>query len=241
MDGMATVADAEYIEGNGFIAEVIRTNRRKTASIRVDDRIVSVVVPEDLTGSRINQLLKDKHNWIKTKIRSQQSVQPAAEKQFVSGEAFSYLGRNYRLKVNRGKFKPVKLIQGRLVATLPQGAGAPHMVRNALVRWYRAQAEPKLTEKTQRYAEIIGVEPTAVGIKTYKARWGSCNASGRIDYNWKLVMAPHAAVDYVVVHELCHLKHFNHSTDYWKQVERIMPEFREHQLWLKTHARQMVL
>jgi len=234
--GQANMSQGEYIQGNGFIAEVIRTSRRKTASIKVDDRVVSVVVPEDLTEQRIAQLLKDKNRWIKNKIAAQQAVTPASEKEFVSGESFSYLGRNYRLKVKRGAFTPVKLIEGRLVATLPNGAEKPHMVRNALVRWYRTQAEPKLIEKTQRCADIVGVEPSAIGIKTYKARWGSCNAKGRIDYNWKLIMAPHRIVDYVVVHELCHLKHYNHSTDYWKQVERIMPEFRQCRDWLKSNG-----
>lgn len=233
-------SNGEYIEGNGFIAEVIRTKRRKTASIRVEDRMVSVVVPTELTEQRISQLLKEKHRWIKTKIRDQKQVQTVSQKQFVSGEAFSYLGRNYRLKVVRGAYKPVKLIQGRLVATLPQGPDDPAMVRNALVRWYKAQAQPKLFEKTQRYAKIIGVEPTSIGIKTYKARWGSCNAKGRIDFNWQLVVAPHAAVDYVVVHELCHLKHFNHGSDYWKQVERVMPDFKTQQIWLKDHAKSIM-
>lgn len=234
------ISDGEYIEGNGFIAEIIRSHRRKTASIRVDDRMVSVVVPTELSEQRISQLLKDKHRWIKTKIRDQKQVQPVSQKLFVSGEAFSYLGRNYRLKVIRGAYKPVKLIQGRLVATFPHGADEPAMVRNALVRWYRAQAEPKLIEKTLRYAETIGVTPTSIGIKHYKARWGSCNAKGRIDFNWQLVMAPHAAVDYVVVHELCHLKHFNHGKDYWKQVERVMPDFKTQQGWLKVHAKELM-
>ena len=189
-------AKPEYIQTSGFIAEVIRTPRRKTATIKVDDRVVSVVVPQDLNEQRITRLLKDKNRWIKDKIAAQKAVAPARQKQFVSGEAFSYLGRNYRLKVKRGTYQPVKLLQGRLVATLPDGADNPHMVRNALVRWYQLQAEPKLREKTNRLAKQIAVQPTAVNIKTYKSRWGNCNSKGQIDYNWKIVMAPHWVVDY---------------------------------------------
>lgn len=195
----------------------------------------------DLPQPKITALLKDKDRWIKNKIREQKRFQPVVPKQFVSGEAFSYLGRNYRLKVKRGPFSPVKLVQGRLVATLPEGPDNPQMVRNALVRWYRAQAQPKMIEKTARYAESIGVEPSAVGIKSYKARWGSCSSTGRIDYNWRIVMAPHAIVDYVVVHELCHLKHFNHGRDYWKQVRRIMPDCDEHRNWLKENGGHLLL
>ena len=174
------VSPPEYIHGNGFIAEIIRTSRRKTATIKVDDRVVSIVVPQDLPKQRITQLLRDKNRWIKDKIAIQKNIAPTTEKQFISGEAFAYLGRNYRLKVQRGKFTPVKLVQGQLVATLPEGSDKPHMVRNALVRWYHTQAEPKLIEKTKRYAQIIGVKPSSIGIKTYKARWGSCNSKGQI-------------------------------------------------------------
>jgi len=229
-------ADPEYLHGNGFIAEVIRTPRRKTATVKVEDRMVSVVVPLALSQDRISTLLKDKNTWIKNKISAQQSATPARSREFVSGEAFSYLGRNYRLKVQRGTFTPVKLVNGRLIATLPHGSEKPHMVRNALVRWYRKQAEPKLIEKTDRYAQQMGVQPTATTIKTFKSRWGSCSAKGRIDYDWKIVQAPHWIVDYVVVHELCHLKHFNHSKDYWRKVEHYCPKAVEAREWLKKHG-----
>lgn len=230
-------AKPEYIETSGFIAEVIRTPRRKTATIKVDDRVVSVVVPQDLNEQRILRLLKDKNRWIKDKIATQKELAPITPKQYVSGEAFSYLGRNYRLKVKRGAFTPVKLLQGRLVATLPDGSDNPQMVRNALVRWYKAQAAPKLIEKTHRYAEQIAVKPTAVNIKTYKSRWGNCNAKGQIDYNWKIVMAPHWVVDYVVVHELCHLKHFNHSKDYWRKVKHYCADAADAKEWLRVNGR----
>ena len=184
-------AEPEYIQTSGFIAEVIRTPRRKTATIKVDDRVVSIVVPQDLNEQRITRLLKDKNRWIKDKIAAQKAVTPARQKQFVSGEAFSYLGRNCRLKVKRGAYQPVKLLQGRLVATLPDGSDNPHMVRNALVHWYQLQAEPKLREKTTRLAKQIAVQPTDVYIKAYKSRWGNSNSKGQIDYNWKIVMPPH--------------------------------------------------
>lgn len=231
----------EYIQHKNYIAEVIRTDRRKSATIKVDDSIVSVVVPKDLSEDRIKKVLLDKDRWIKQKIAAQQNIQPTTSKQFVSGESFSYLGRNYRLKVKRGKYQPVKLLNGYLTTTLPEGAKNPQMVRNSLFQWYIAQAEPKLIDKTMRYASIVGVEPSSVGLKAYKSRWGNCNANGGIDYNWKIIMAPQSVVDYVVVHELCHLKHFNHSTDYWKQVKRILPDYQDSKQWLKEHRREIDL
>lgn len=226
----------EYIEGNGFIAEVIRTSRSKSVDVRVEEGAVSIVVPKGLTSDRITKILDDKQRWIKNKIHLQRDVMPVSKKDYVSGESFSYLGRNYRLKVNRGHFKPVKLVQGRLVVTVPNGIEQPHVIRNALVRWYKHHAELKLQEKAKRYAAIIGVEPTSIGIKSFKSRWGSCSAKGKVDFNWTVIMAPNRYVDYVVVHELCHLIYHDHSAQFWKQVERVVPDYQDCREWLKVNA-----
>lgn len=234
--GMAVNTKPEYIDGRGFIAEVIRTSRTKTADIRVEEGVVSVVVPSELDGERIDQILADKRQWIKNKIFLHREALPVTTKEYVSGESFSYLGRNYRLKVKRGAYRPVKLLEGRLNVTVPKGKDDPYMVRNALVRWYMARADAKLLEKVERYATIIGVEPTEVGVKSFKSRWGSCSAKGKIDFNWKVIMAPNRMVDYVVVHELCHLKHHDHSPRFWKEVERVLPDFVACREWLKVNA-----
>lgn len=232
---MAVAKVPEYRESNGFVAEVIRTDRRKSADIRVDDGAVSVVVPTNLDLSKVDELLHQKRKWIKEKLILHREAQPVSEKQFVSGEAFSYLGRNYRLKVEKGAFQPVRLIGGRLVVTVPEGKEQPHMIRNALVRWYKRQAENKLAEKVKRYSPMVGVEPTSVTVRSFKSRWGSCTAKGRVELNWRIMMAPNSCVDYVVVHELCHLKQHDHSAEFWKEVRRVMPEYDHSKEWLKQN------
>lgn len=179
---MAAMKQPEYMQGKGYIAEVVRTARVKSATIKVEDGAVSVVVPRELPSERITKLLSDKNSWINQKVLQQREAQPVNAKQFVSGEAFPYLGRNYRLKVECGRFAPIKLVQGRLTAVLPEGMPHTYMLRNALIRWYKHQAEAKLKQKVKRYAEVIGVQPSDVVIKTFKSRWGSCNTNGRIDY-----------------------------------------------------------
>lgn len=230
---MSVRREVEYRDGNGFIAEIIRTDRRKTADVRIEEGAVSVIVPRETSLDRIDRLLKDKRPWIKEKIALQQEITPASPKQFVSGEAFSYLGRNYRLKVVRGNFKPVKLVGGQLVATLPEGAKHPHMVRNALVRWYKRQAEQNLPEKVARFAPIVGVESAGVGIKSFKSRWGSCTSKGKIEFSWRIMTAPNSLVNYVVIHELCHIAQPNHSKDFWTLVSRFVPDYEERRLQLK--------
>lgn len=232
---------AEYIEVHGFIAEVIRTQRSKTAGVRVEEGAVSIVVPKDLPHERIQQILHDKRQWIKQKMYLHQDAMPVRSKEYVSGESFSYLGRNYRLKVLQGEFQPVKLLHGCLVVTVPSAGEQAHMIHNALLHWYKQHAALKLQQKVKRYAAMMGVEPTGVGIKTFKSRWGSCSSKGKLDFNWRIIMAPNRMVDYVVVHELCHLKHHDHSPKFWKEVERVLPDYLLCKAWLKENAKVLAL
>jgi predicted metal-dependent hydrolase len=231
-----TPAPPVFIEQNGFIVEVIRTQCKKSATIKVEEGAVTVIVPRALPLERIEQLVLDKYRWIKGKLYIQSQVQPVAVKEFVNGEVFSYLARNYRLKINHGSYQPAKLIKGQLVVTVPQDAENSNIIRNAIIRWYRARALERLKEKSNRYATIIGQTPKSVDIKTFKARWGSCSTNGKVLFNWKIMMAPNRIVDYVVVHELCHLLHHNHSPLFWKSVERVMPDYAECKEWLKLNG-----
>ena len=113
------------------------------------------------------------------------------------------------------------------------------MVRNAVVRWYRLQAQARLTEKVVRYGKVIGVKPASVAVKTFKSRWGSCTAKDEILFNWKVIQAPQRVVDYVVTHELCHLKHHDHSPAFWHSVERVMPDYLACKDWLKHLGPQL--
>ena len=106
-------------------------------------------------------------------------------------------------------------------------------VRNALSDWYECHALKKLIEKTKQYAGIIGVSPNSISVKNYKSRWGSCSSKGDISYNWRIILAPPHIVNYVVVHELCHLRHMNHSPAYWKSVKQVFPDYLVCRKWLK--------
>ena len=226
----------EYFQANGFVAQVSRTDRIKSATIKVEEGIVIVVVPRLLTQERIKKLLDDKKLWIKQKIALHPQAKVIHEKQYVSGEAFSYLGRNYRLKVAEGELTPIKLVQGRLAISVPKGSSQSKLVKYALTSWLRTRAELKLREKLIRYSPIVGVETNGYKVKSFQSRWGSCTPRGRVDFNWKIIMAPNRVVDYVVVHELCHLKQHDHSPQFWKLVESIMPDYLESKEWLRVNG-----
>lgn len=231
----------EYIQGNGFTAQVSRTDRSKSATIKVEDGVVIIVVPRALTQERIKKLLDDKKLWIKQKIALHPQLPVALEKQYVSGEAFSYLGRNYRLKITEGELTPIKLVQGRLTISAPNNSSQHKLVKYALTNWFRRRAELKLREKIIRYSPIVGVETNGYKVKSFQSRWGSCTPRGRVDFNWKIIMAPNRVVDYVVVHELCHLKQHDHSPQFWKLVESIMPDCLESKEWLRVNGASLMV
>jgi len=162
----------------------------------------------------------------------------------VSGECIIYLGKNYRLKLILNGTDQVKLRGGYFelgVSPNFQTEERQAFVRKSLIEWYHAHAEKRLAEKTRRYAEILRVKPNTASVTEFKSRWGSCSPKGDIGYNWKIIIAPHNIIDYVVVHELCHLIEHNHSPAYWKCVERIMPYYRESKEWLKLNGPKLTL
>ena len=230
------------IDGFEFPVEVIRTDRKRSASIYLDGEGIKVRVPKGLSDSYVRDLIEKKSPWIKRKLREAELGVPPRPKEFVSGETFSYLGRNYRLKVLSSDTPSLKL-KGRYLEASISGSSntQEEKVRSLLMDWYQRHAQERLEEKTRRYAKILQVEPNRISVKDYKSRWGSCSTTGDISYNWRIVMAPHRIVDYVVVHELCHLLEHNHSAVYWRHVERIISDFLECRKWLKRNSERLQL
>ncbi len=223
--------------------QIIRRPRRKTACISVSpDCSVRVLVPSFLSEQKIEELVQRKHGWIIRKINMFREIQQQNRpKQYVSGECFAYLGRNYRLKVVRGDpaENRVRLLNGRFCTAVPPGIeqqARDGLIRQQLAAWYREHAAVRLQEKTVRYAAKMAVVPASVGVKNYRSRWGSCYTDGRIYYNWRIIAAPHSVVDYVVVHELCHLVHPDHSQRFRHLLATVLPDYPERKTWLKING-----
>jgi predicted metal-dependent hydrolase len=227
-----------FIQGNGFVADIIRSPKRKTAAIQIRQGKVSIMVPDYLPIATIESLVANKNRWIKEKLALQNEIIAIKPKGFVSGEFFSYLGKNYPLKIKSGLYPTIKLHQNELVASIRNKPAEDNSVtiKPMLVKWYKQQAESELIEKTGRYARIIGVKPSSVTIKSFKSRWGSCSITGSIYYNWKLIIAPERIVDYVVIHELCHILHHNHSPAFWQAVAKYCHDYPECRAWLKING-----
>jgi predicted metal-dependent hydrolase len=227
-----------------FPLEIIRTERSKSASIEIEDDTVKVTVPKNLSDQRIEELIKNRTVWIRQKLKIQTETIRSKGKEYVNGETFSYLGRNYRLKCVSGGSDKAKLKNGYITVPIARdasGAALEGCVRQSLQQWYQARALEKLKEKTKRYSAILGVDAKSVDVKEYKARWGSCSSSGDVTYNWRIIMAPHHIVDYIVVHELCHLLEHNHGPKYWKHVQTVVPDYKECREWLKGNGLSLTI
>ena len=224
-----------------FPFETIRTDRVKSASIDVEDNLVKVTVPKNLSDERIEELIKGRILWIKQKLALQASAIVSKPKEYVDGEAFSYLGRNYRLKCAKGLEESVKLKSGYLNVTTKNGKRNSEHLKAVVEQWYRTKALSRLIDKTRRYSAILKVEPTSINLKDYKAMWGSCSPKGVVSYNWRIILAPHKIVDYIVVHELCHLIEPNHSSKYWKQVRSVIPDYENSKEWLKNNGSSLLI
>jgi predicted metal-dependent hydrolase len=203
---------------------------RKTIAISVHpDLRVSVIAPETAVPSAIEAKVRQRAPWILRQQRELELYLPQTPpRRYVSGETHRYLGRQYRLKVREGTPAPVKLTRGFLIVVTPDKTDTAEV--QALVEgWYRTQAKRVLPERLDamwpRFARIGVIEPQLT-IRKMTSRWGSCTESGVITLNLKLIQVPKPYIDYVIVHELCHLVEHNHSHRFYHLLDRMMPDWR---------------
>ena len=204
--------------------------RKKTVAVTVDPAgSVVLVAPEDFATGRLDAVVRRKAPWIVRRLRGAQSHDPLpAEREFVSGESVLYLGRHYRLKVHpHGATETggAKLRGGWLHVAAPAGPDQTVRVREALITWFRRHAADRLPERVAAWHPRAGVPLPRVVIADQQKRWGSCDRNGTIRLNWRIIQAPMRLVDYVVVHELVHLRHRGHGRDYWQALGRVMPDY----------------
>ena len=229
----------EVTFGNTTITfTVIRSRRRKkTVEVTLDPRDgVLVSAPWDTPPERITAVVAKRAGWIVRQASSE--VLHPRRKEFVSGESLPYLGRLARLFVEHAHVRSVSVAfdhwSFRVVAPSDLADEQRRArIEDALVRWYKEHASERLSARTEYWARRAGYAPTAVLVRDQRQRWGSCSPDGKLRFNWRIVMAPPALIDYVVVHELAHLRERTHSAAFWAEVARLMPDYRPRRSRLK--------
>jgi len=214
------------------IDQLTRTRRRTLAIIVEDDGRVVVRAPLRLKQEAIDEFVRAKEAWILARqAQARERTSRFVPKSYTSGEEFLFLGSSYRLEIADHQRPPLVLNGGfRLSrAALPRAEAV-------FERWYRRQALRVMSERVEAYAASHGFIFNRIKITSARKRWGSCGHKGNLSFAWRLVMAPQPVIDYVVVHELAHLKHRNHSKRFWSKVASILPDFRQQEHWLDEHG-----
>ena len=216
-------------------------NRRKTASIYIErDGKVSVLVPEDLTNLQIDDLLEAKRKWIYQNLAEWQDLNARrVQRDYVNGEGFLYLGRNYRLKLVSDLAEPLMLKDGYFCLRTTNGS-VPDA--DAVFKaFYREKGLVRIPLRVDYFKTKMDVEPKSIKVQELKNRWASCTPGGNLNFHWKCLMAPLTIIDYIVVHELTHLIHRNHTAKFWNQVDKVMPDYQARKDWLKENGAGMDL
>jgi len=214
--------------------------RKKCKWLRIEvtpDLKVKIIAPLRASNSFINEAVKEKTPWIIKSINRLNNCRmlPSPEK-YISGENLAYLGNECTLKINTGKREVARLSDNTLTIKLPR----PDMkgVKREVDKWFRLQAEVIFDEYLEANYSIIsqyGIQKPILKIRRMKSRWGSCSKSGKITLNLKLIHLPPACIEYIVMHELCHLKHLNHSKDFYSFLQRCMPDWKERKAILESY------
>ena len=207
-----------------------REDRKRLRIVVAPELTVDVFAPATADEDQIQAAVMKKAAWISRKLDTLETYHPLpAPKQFISGETFIYLGRQYRLKVEQGRSQPAKLM-GRFLWVWVEDRKNTQRVEKAVDSWYRKRAHDTLgryMEKSYAIASRHGVPEPVMLIRTMRRRWGSCSPKGRITLNLNLVKAPVHCIEYVIMHELCHLKYHNHSKSFYSLLTRWQPDWRK--------------
>ncbi|AGB01580.1 putative metal-dependent hydrolase [Methanoregula formicica SMSP] len=213
--------------------EKIVRSRRKTIALEVTPQATLVVrAPHRVPQAYIDRMILEKSTWIKKKMAEMRARPQAPVRLYEEGEVFWFLGRAYPLHYTDD---PV----GAIVRTdrLEVSRTLRPDIRNALQRWYVEEAKKEIAARCMYFSMMTGYSPTSLRITNAKGRWGSCTYKGGLNFSWRLVQAPLSIVDYVIVHELVHLRQHDHSKKFWAKVEALMPDYQRRREWLRENER----
>ena len=200
------------------IDKIVRSRRRTIVLIITQDSELVVRAPLRVSLAYINSLIRRKSAWIRRKLLEMSKKPKAEAKEFSEGEEFWYLGGRYKLCILREARQDIELTDQLYVSEKVMSRAG-----EALKQWYKAEAL------------ITGYRPLAIKISDAKKRWGSCSRKGALNFSWRAIMAPPAVVDYLLVHELVHIGHLNHSKQFWNRVREILPDYKRQEQWLREN------
>lgn len=237
-------------ENQKIYYSIVRSNR-KTIGISVSQsQGVKITAPRFVSDKQIAEVVRSKSNWIIEKLSHFEVMKSEMpQRKFTDGEIFFVLGKEYPLKIvtSLETTSSVDISDNNLVVSLPKNfydnasETRAQLIRNLLINWYKKFTLEVVTQRINFFSEKLQVTPLKVIIKDLKTIWGSCTGKNVININWKIIMAPMNIVDYLVVHELSHIKIKNHSKQFWNLAQSILPNYKECSKWLKDNGHKLNL
>lgn len=218
------------------IDQIIHSRRRSIALVITQEAKLIIRAPHFTSHATIQKIVEQRKNWIIQKQQHFLSKPIKKPKQYVAGERFLFLGQHYMLQVVDDLPKAVILNESLKISTMVLNNARQHMHL-----WYLAQAENYISQRAQQLAQENNINYSSLKINDAKTRWGSCGATGALNFSWRLIMAPARVIDYVIIHELMHRKELNHSPRFWREVASRIPDYKQDEHWLKTNSHQMGL
>ncbi|MFN5348271.1 MAG: M48 family metallopeptidase [Betaproteobacteria bacterium] len=216
---------------------------RQTTDIVIErDGVVRVRPPLRMTPEQADETVYSKRMWIYRNLAEWRDLNATRiVREWVNGESFLYLGSSYRLSMVDHQTEPLKLKDGRFQirrALVEQGG---QQAQTAFEQFYKEKGLVRIQQRVSHFAPRVGVHPGEVLVKDLAYRWASCLPSGAMHFHWKCLMAPLTVIDYIVVHELCHMRHRDHSEAFWNEVDKVLPQYRERKEWLRQRGANLDL
>jgi predicted metal-dependent hydrolase len=241
----ATVQQVMQVNGTAlpYVLRISARARLIRLVIRPETGL-EVVAPRGTPQSRVDHVLAEKVRWIVSTLdrMARETASVASRSWLADGARLSFAGREIHLVLREGA--PSGRYRASLVGetlTLHVAEMSQECIRHALEAWYRRQASGVFAERLATCNAAYGFVYGRVAIKEQKSRWGSCSRKGNLNFNWRLLLAPLPVLDYVVTHELCHLRELNHSPRFWSLVARGCPDYAVQRRWLRDHGRGLQL
>ena len=226
---------SETLQINDLTVVVRRSPRRKHVELTVErDGGVAVSVPAAMELPNVERLVRQRLVTLYSALgRKQEVLSDQSIKEYVTGEGFYYLGRKYRLKLVGDELDAgLRLHEGRFL--LPRRRTEDG--RALFIRWYTEHAQKWLSERIRTLQGRVAVRPTGVKVRDLAYRWGSCGKNGMLNFHWRVILLPPVRIEYLVLHELCHLHEHNHGDAFYERLRRASPDHQTHEAWLRTHG-----
>ena len=225
----AFVFDREATARGEVAVRFVRNGRARRYILRViDEATIRVTIPRGGSRGEAFAFFQRNHEWATARLKEATDKSAQALQPWQVGTKVWYRGRKEPIIVDCGMLRVCSLEIGEVKGELD--------LRVRIEGALRSQAEAEIPGRVYAYAKLMGVAPRRVTIRGQRTRWGSCSAKGNLSLNWRLVQVPEEVRDYVVIHELCHLRQMNHSSRFWDLVRSVCPNYREHEVWLRAHS-----